>query len=49
MIPVIVICIKSRRLRWAGNVDRMKNGRMLNKFRLEKLVGKRSIGSSWRK
>jgi hypothetical protein len=38
--PNIVIVIKSRRLRWAGHVPRMKEG---------KPTGKRPLGRSWRR
>ena len=40
----IVWVIKSRRLRWAGNVGRMEEGRSAFKILTDKLTGKRPLG-----
>ena len=42
--PNIVRVIKSRRLRWAGNVARIKEGRSAFKILTGKLTGKRLLG-----
>ena len=39
--PNIVRVIKSRRMRWAGNVARMEEGRGVHKVLVGKLEGKR--------
>ena len=44
--PNIVRMIKSRRLRWAGNVARMEEGRDSFKILLRKPTGKRPLGKS---
>jgi hypothetical protein len=46
--PNIVKVIKSRILRWAGNVARMENGRSALKILTGKPTGKRPLGKSWR-
>ena len=42
--PNIVRVIKSRRLRWAGHVDRVEEGRSAFKFLTRKPTGKRPLG-----
>ena len=42
--PNIVRVIKSRRLRWAGHVARMEEGRGVFKILTGKLTGKRPLG-----
>ena len=42
--PNIVRVIKSRRLRWAGHVARMEEGRGMYKVLVEKPEGKRPLG-----
>ena len=42
--PNIVRVIKSRRLRWAGHVARMEEGRSLHKVLVGKREGKRPLG-----
>ena len=42
--PNIVRVIKSRRLRWAGHVARMEEGRIAFKILTSKLTGKRPLG-----
>ena len=42
--PNIVRVIKSRRLRWAGHVDRMEEGRSAFKILSGKPTGKRPLG-----
>ena len=42
--PNIVRVIKSRRLRWAGHVARMEEGRSAFKMLTGKPTGKRSLG-----
>ena len=42
--PNIVRVIKSRRLRWAGHVDRMEEGRSAFKILTGKPTGKRPLG-----
>ena len=42
--PLIVRVIKSRRLGWAGNVARMKEGRNVFKILAGKPTGKISLG-----
>ena len=42
--PNIVRVIKSRRLRWAGNVARMEEGRSAFKILTGKPTGKRPLG-----
>ena len=42
--PNIVRVLKSRRLRWAGHVARMKEGRGVYKVLVGKLEGKRPLG-----
>ena len=42
--PHIVRVIKSRRLRWAGNVARMEEGRSAFKILTGKSTGKRPLG-----
>ena len=45
--PDIVKVIKSRSLRWAGNVARMEEGRSVLKIVTGKLTGKRTLGRRW--
>ena len=47
-LPNIVRAIKSRRLRWAGHVARMEEGRSALKILTGKLTGKRPLGRSRR-
>ena len=42
--PNIASVIKSRRLRWAGHVARMEEGRSAFKILIGKPTGKRSLG-----
>ena len=42
--PNIVRVIKSRRMRWAGNVARMEEGRGMHKVLVGKPEGKRPLG-----
>ena len=42
--PNIVRVIKSRRLRWAGRVARMEEGRVVHKVLVGKPEGKRPLG-----
>ena len=42
--PSIVRVIKSRRMRWAGHVARMEEGRGVHKVLVGKTDGKRSLG-----
>ena len=41
--------IKSRRLRWAGHVARMEEGRSAFKILTGKPTGKRPLGRPWRR
>ena len=45
----IVRVIKSRRLRWAGHVARMEEGRSAFKILTGKPTGKRALGRPWRR
>ena len=47
--PNIVRVIKSRRLKWAGHVARMKEGRSVFKILTGALTGKRPFGRSRRR
>ena len=47
--PNIVRVIKSRRLRWAGHVTRMDEGRIVFKILIGKPTGKRPLGRSRRR
>ena len=42
--PNIVRVIKSRRLRWAGHVARMEEGRSVFRVLTDKPIGKRPLG-----
>ena len=42
--PNIVLLIKSRRMRWAGHVARMEEGRGVQKVLVGKPEGKRPLG-----
>ena len=42
--PNIVRVIKSRRMRWAGNVARMEEGRSAFKILIDKPTGKKPLG-----
>ena len=44
--PNIVPVIKSRRMRWAGHVTRMEEGRGVHKVLVGKPAGKRPLGRS---
>ena len=46
--PNILRAIKSRRLRWAGHVARIKEGRSAFKILTGKPTGKRPLGRHWR-
>ena len=46
--PNIVRVIKSRRMRWAGHVARMEEGRSAFKILTDKPTGKRTLGRPWR-
>jgi hypothetical protein len=43
-LPNIVRVIKSRRMRWAGHVARIEEGRGVNRVLVGRLKGKRSLG-----
>jgi hypothetical protein len=43
-LPNIVWVVKSRRMRWAGHVAHMGEGRGVHRFLVEKREGKRSLG-----
>ena len=43
-VIIIIIMIKSRRLRWAGHVARMEEGRGVHKVLVGKPEGKRPLG-----
>jgi hypothetical protein len=45
-LPDIIRQIKSRRMRWAGHVARMGEGRKVYKVLVGKLKGKRSLGKA---
>jgi hypothetical protein len=47
--PIIVRVIKSRKLRWAGNVARMEEGRSDFKILTGKPTGKRPLGKPRRR
>ena len=47
--PNIVWVIKSRRMRWAGNVARMEEGRVVRKVLVGKPEGKRPLGTPRRR
>ena len=47
--PNIARVIKSRRLRWAGHVTRMEEGRSAFKILTGKPAGKKSLGSPRRR
>ena len=47
--PNIVRVIKSRRMRWAGHVARMEEGRVVHKVLMGKPEGKRPLGRPRRK
>ena len=47
--PNLVRVIKSRRLRWAGDVARTEDGRNSFKIVTGKLIGKRPLGRPRRK
>ena len=44
LLPNIIRVIKSRRLRWAGHVARMEEGRSAFKILTGKATGKRPLG-----
>jgi len=48
-LPNIVRVVKSRRMRWAGNVARMGEGRCVHRVLVGKLEGKRPLGRSKRR
>ena len=43
-LPNIVLVVKSRRMRWAGHVARMGEGRVVHRVLLGKPDGKRPLG-----
>jgi len=43
-LPNIVRVVKSRRMRWAGRVTRMGEGRGVHRVLVGKLAGKRPLG-----
>jgi len=43
-LPSIVRVVKSRRMRWAGHVAHMGEGRVVHKFLVGKPEGKRPLG-----
>jgi len=43
-LPNIVVVVKSRRMRWAGHVARMGEGRVVYRFLVGKPEGKRPLG-----
>ena len=43
-LPNIVRVVKSRRMRWAGHVARMREGRGVHRVLVEKPEGKRPLG-----
>ena len=43
-LPNIVWVVKSRRMRWAGHVARMGEGRGMHRVLVEKPEGKRTLG-----
>ena len=43
-LPNIVRVVKSRRMRWAGHVARMGEGRVVHRFLVGKPEGKRPLG-----
>ena len=43
-LPIVVRVIKSRRMRWAGNVGRMGEGRGVHMILVGKPEGKRPLG-----
>ena len=43
-LPNIVRVVKSRRMRWAGHVARMGEGRVVHRVLIEKPEGKRPLG-----
>ena len=47
--PTIVLVIKSRRMRWAGHVARIGEGRGLYRILVEKPEGKRPLGRTRRR
>ena len=47
--PNIVLVIKSRRMRWAGHVARMEEGRVVHKVSVGKPEGKRPMGKQRRR
>ena len=44
-LPNIVRVVKSRRMRWAGNVARMGEGRVVHRVLVGKPEGKRPLGN----
>ena len=46
-LPIIVKVIKSRRLRWAGHVARMEEGRSVFKILTGEPTGNRSLRKAW--
>jgi hypothetical protein len=47
--PNIVVMIKSRRMRWAGHVARMGEGRSVYRVLVGRLEGKRPVERPWRR
>jgi hypothetical protein len=48
-LPNIAKVIKSRKLRWAGHVARVEEGRSAFKILTGKPTGKRALGRPWRR
>jgi transcription termination factor 2 len=48
-LPNIVWMVKSRRMRWAGHVARMGEGRVVNRVLVGKPEGKRPLGKTRRR
>ena len=48
-LPNIVLVVKSRRMRWAGHVARMGEGRVVHRVLVGKPEGKRPLGRSRRR
>ena len=48
-LPNIVLVVKSRRMRWAGHVARMGEGKVVHRVLVGKPEGKRPLGRSRRR
>jgi hypothetical protein len=47
--PNIVMVVKSKRMRWAGHVERMGEGRGVYRVLVGRPEGKRPLGRRWRR